>query len=144
MRQLPLYCFGIIALIFWAACDNSGSGDPASGDPLDSTQVEAQLDDQEVSPAESSGLLGTWELIEIRIPTPITVSGTFFTFDSEGQLTISNPDDADLEDRIMPFSYADSSLSYDQPYKLLFVNSDSLVLESETDGIRELNILQRR
>ncbi|MEZ4684490.1 MAG: hypothetical protein R3B47_00010 [Bacteroidia bacterium] len=144
MKFLRLLLLAISLLWFACGDDDSqhGSGGP---DGQDSSLVDGQKPDEaSVSSAESSGILGRWELVEKRIPTPISLSGTFFTFNSNGKLTISNPGDPDLEDLIIPFSYKDSSLSFDTDYQLIFVSGDSMVLESETDGIREVNILKRR
>lgn len=131
-------------LVFSCGDDDSGKG-TGGPDSQDSTQIGgSKMDEQAVSAAESAGILGQWELVEKRIPTPITMSGTFFTFNSEGLLTISSPGDPDLEDLEIPFTYQDSSLTFDNDYQLIFVSGDSMVLESETDGIREVNILKRR
>jgi hypothetical protein len=136
----------ILLPFIWYGCGEDNSDQDASGeDRQDSTiTVNAEIDQEAVGPAESAGILGRWELVEKRIPTPIKLSGTFFTFDSEGKLTISSPNDPDLEDLIIPFTYVDSSLRFDTEYQLEFVSGDSMVLTSETDGIREVNILKRK
>ena len=132
-----------IATSFWA-CQSDDSSNESGDETGDTTIVTDPYEQEIVTDAEASGILGRWELIEKRVPVVIKMSGTFFTFNSDGLLTISNPGDADLEDRSYPFNLEDSSLTFDSPYKLLFINGDSLVLEAETDNIRELNILKRR
>lgn len=135
----------LFSLLMYSCGEDEGGQEPNGPDAQDSTQTEeATVNQLAVSDAESAGILGRWELTEKRIPTPIAMSGTFFSFNSDGVLTISSPGDPDLEDLEIPFSYQDSSLTFDNDYQLVFVSGDSMVLESETDGIREINILKRR
>ena len=135
----------LVPLVLFACGDDDSQHGTDGPDDTDSTSVNAPDGERGlVSDAEAAGILGRWELIEKRIPTPIKLEGTFYTFDSGNNLTISIPDEPDLEDLVIPFSYQDSSLTFDGDYKLVFVSGDSMVLESETDGIREVNILKRR
>lgn len=147
MRIYSHFLFNVVILsllMILAACEDSDPQDPGNSDGIDSTSTPSLNPTDDISPAESAGILGKWELIEKRIPTPIRMSGTFFIFSSEGKLTISNPEDPELEDLTIPFVYEDSSLSFNQDFKLIHISGDSMVLEGETDGLREVNILKRR
>ncbi|MFK7972477.1 MAG: hypothetical protein AB8F95_19055 [Bacteroidia bacterium] len=139
------YSLILIVCLFAFACEDDPQTDPDHDNPAsDSTAIVEDIDPEIAGEAESAGILGRWELVEKRLPFSVKMSGTYFTFSSEGQLTISNPGDPDLEDRVIPFAYTDSSLTFEETYKLLFISGDSLVFEGETDGIREVNILKRK
>jgi hypothetical protein len=94
----------------------------------------------------SAPLMGRWELKAKALPDlgEIPLGGDFYTFQDSGKLRITHPNDPDLPTELIRFSIDPQALSFNNiNYEILHLSEDSLVLQTETDGIEEKSIFLR-
>ncbi len=120
------------------------------GDESTSTTGEENGDSLAVESASPQAqllkrVLGKWELIETHVDLDkFPMGGTFLEFTDQGNVIISNPGDPDLEDESLTFLFEEKTITFGNvPQEILFMSSDSLVLQRNTDGISQKDIYSR-
>ena len=136
--------FFLILILLISACGEEGGETPSNTDAESITDSTAVVED---SPEASSPILGTWELVEKRIPDlgPIPLGNIFFTFGTDGKVESKHEDDSGLGAEKSDYTFEENQLFFNETqYEIVSLLGDTLRLKSNTDGITAQSIFVKR